>query len=73
MKFLTHRVSLQSSHANFQKKFVSQKMAAILNCRIVRKIAKHKGKNWEKVSLFPSSDFIAKNQLAKEDSQVCFR
>ena len=25
--------------------------------------------HWEKVSLFPSSDFIAKNQLAKEDSQ----
>ena len=42
-KFLTHRVSLQSSHANFQtKNFVSQKMAAILNFRIFRKIAKHK-------------------------------
>ena len=24
---------------------------------------------WEKVSLFPSSDFIAKNQLAREGSQ----
>ena len=24
---------------------------------------------WEKVALFPSSDFIAKNQLAREDSQ----
>ena len=33
-KFLTHRVPLQSSHANFQKKFVSPKMAAILNFRI---------------------------------------
>ena len=42
MKFLTHRVSLQSSHANFQKKNFSQKMAAILNFRIFRKIAKHK-------------------------------
>ena len=41
-KFLTHRVSLQSSHANFQKKNFSQKMAAILNFRIFRKIAKHK-------------------------------
>ena len=36
-KFLTHRVSLQSSHANFhllkkvKKKFVLPKMAAILN------------------------------------------
>ena len=30
-KFLTHRVSLQSSHANFQKSFVLPKMAAILN------------------------------------------
>ena len=29
-KFLTPRVSLQSSHANFQKKFILPKMAAIL-------------------------------------------
>ena len=42
MKFWTRRVSLQSSHANFQKKMFSQKMAAILNFRIFRKIAKHK-------------------------------
>ena len=41
-KFLTHRVSLQGSHANFQKNFVSSKMAAILNFRIFCKIAKHK-------------------------------
>ena len=33
-KFLTHRVSLQSSHANFQKNFILPKMAAILNFRI---------------------------------------
>ena len=33
-KFLTHRVSLQSSHANFQKNFLLPKMAAILNFRI---------------------------------------
>ena len=42
MKFLIRRVSLQSSHANFKKKNFSQKMAAILNFRIFRKIAKHK-------------------------------
>ena len=30
-KFLTHRVSLQSSHLNFQNFFVSPKMAAIWN------------------------------------------
>ena len=41
-KFLTRRVSLQSSHANFQTKNFSQKMAAILNFRIFCKIAKHK-------------------------------
>ena len=41
-KFLIRRVSLQSSHANFQKKKFSRKMAAILNFRIFRKIAKHK-------------------------------
>ena len=33
-KFLTHWVSLQSSHANFQKNFILLKMAAILNFRI---------------------------------------
>ena len=28
---------------------------------------------WEKVALFPSSDFIAKNHLAREGSQRCLR
>ena len=41
-KFLTRRVPLRSSFPNFQKIFVSPKMAAILNFRIFRKIAKHK-------------------------------
>ena len=41
-KFLTRRVSLRSSFPNFQKNFLSPKMAAILNFRIFRKIAKHK-------------------------------
>ena len=41
MKFLTHRVSLQSSCQFSNKKFLA-KMAAILNFRIFRKIAKHK-------------------------------
>ena len=41
-KFLTHRVSLESSYPNFEKIFVSPKMAAILNFRIFAKIAKHK-------------------------------
>ena len=40
MKFFTHRVSLQSGHPNFQKIFVSSKMAAILNCQIFHKICK---------------------------------
>ena len=39
-KFFTHRVSLQRSHANFQTKNFSQKMAAILNFRIFRKNCK---------------------------------
>ena len=39
MKFLTRRVSLQSSQANFQKNFDSPKMAAILNFRILHKNA----------------------------------
>ena len=39
-KFLTHRVSFESSHANFQKNFVSPKMAAILNFRIFHKNCK---------------------------------
>ena len=33
-KFLIHRVSLESSHANFQKNFILPKMEAILNFRI---------------------------------------
>ena len=33
-KLLTHRVSLQSSHANFQKDFILPKMTAILNFQI---------------------------------------
>ena len=48
-KFLTHRVSLQSSRANFQKNFVLPKMAAILNFRA--KIAKHKNANISKTVL----------------------
>ena len=40
MKFLTHRLSLQSSYPNFEKNFVSPKMAAILNFRIFRKNCK---------------------------------
>ena len=39
-KFLTHWVSLQSSHANFQKNFILPKMAAILNFRNFRKNCK---------------------------------
>ena len=48
-KFLTHWVSLQSSHANFQKNFVLPKMAAILN--FCAKIAKHKNANISKTVL----------------------
>ena len=33
-KFLTHRVSLQSSYPIFKKNFILPKMAAILNFRI---------------------------------------
>ena len=33
-KFLTHRVSLQNSHANLKKNFVLPKIAAILNFQI---------------------------------------
>ena len=39
-KCLTHRLSLQSSHPNFQKNFVSSKVAAILHFRIFRKNCK---------------------------------
>ena len=42
MKFLTRRVSLWSSHANFPKQNFSQKIAAIFSFRIFRKITKHK-------------------------------
>ena len=39
-KFLILRVSLQSSYPNFEKIFLSAKMAAILNFRIFRKNCK---------------------------------
>ena len=39
-KFLTRWISLQSSYPNFEKIFVSPKMAAILNFRIFRKNCK---------------------------------
>ena len=39
-KFLIHRESLQSSHANLPKNIVLPKMAAILNFRIFRKTCK---------------------------------
>ena len=41
-KFSTHRVSEHCILGNFQKNFPSPKMAAILNFRILPKIAKHK-------------------------------
>ena len=51
-KVLTHRVSLQSSHANFQKNFVLPKMAAILNFRIfVQKLQNTKNANISKTML----------------------
>ena len=49
MKFLTRRVSLQSSFPNFQKNFVLPKLAAILN--FCAKIAKHKNANISKTVL----------------------
>ena len=48
MKFLTHRVSLESSHGNFQK-ILLPKMVAILN--FCAKIAKHKNANISKTML----------------------
>ena len=51
-KFLTHRVSVQSSHANFQKNFVLPKMAAILNFRIfAQKLQNTKNANISKTVL----------------------
>ena len=41
-KFSTHRVSKECTLCNFQKNFPSPKMAAILNFRILPKMAKHK-------------------------------
>ena len=39
-KFSTHKVSKQSTFGNFQKKFLSPKMTAILNFQIFAKNAK---------------------------------
>ena len=48
-KFLTRMVSLQSSHANFQKNFDSPKMAAIFG--FYATIATHKNANISKTVL----------------------
>ena len=41
-KFSTHRLSEECTLCNFQKIFPAPKMAAILNFRILPKLAKHK-------------------------------
>ena len=41
-KFSTHRVSKKCTNGNFQKIFLSPKMAAILNFQILPKMQKHK-------------------------------
>ena len=71
-KFLTHRVSLQSSHPNFQKNFVSLKMAAILN--FFAKIAKHKNAYILKTMLDRAdyADFGCHNSIRLEAEQLTF-
>ena len=52
MKFLTHRVSLQSSHANFQKKICLAKNGGHFEfSNFCAKIAKHKNANISKTVL----------------------
>ena len=79
-KFLTHRVSLQSSHANFQKNFILPKMAAILN--FCAKIAKHKNANISKTVLayierfrrnFLSSGYLCRAAIPKSFHLVKFQ
>ena len=51
-KFLTHRVSVQSSHANFQKKFYLAKNGGHFEfSNFCAKIAKHKNANISKTVL----------------------
>ena len=73
-KFLTHRVSLLSSHASFQKKNFSPKMAAILNFRIFRKIAKHKNAYISKTVLDRaiSMKFLT-HRVSLQSSQAIFK
>ena len=52
-KFLTHRVSLQSSHANFQKKkFLAKNGGHFEFSNFCAKIAKHKNANISKTVLY---------------------
>ena len=56
-KFLTHRVSLQSSHLNFQNIFVAPKMAAILNFLIFRKKMQHKKNAYISKTVLDRADY----------------
>ena len=47
--------------------FAFSKPCSEIHAWVANKVS-HLGQ-WEKVALFPSSDFIAKNQLAREGSQ----
>ena len=47
----------------------SGKRHSEIHAWVANKVRQSNLRQWEKVSLFPSSDFIAKNQLAREGSQ----
>ena len=54
--------------AAFLLALASGKRHSGIHARVANKVS-HLGQ-WEKVALFPSSDFIAKNQLARECSKI---
>ena len=63
-KFLTHRVSLQSSHANFQKKnFLAKNGGHFEFSNFCAKIAKHKNANISKTVLHRAKFFIFRVSL----------
>ena len=60
-------------HLTFKTAFLlalaSSKRRSEIHAWVANKVSKTNLGQWEKVALFPSSDFIAKNQLAREGSQ----
>ena len=71
-KCLTHRVSLQSGHPNFQNILVSPKMAAILNFQIFRKNCKNAYISKTVLDRADYADFGCHNSIRLKAEHILF-